>query len=57
MSARDNRLGLVGWDVRYLGYADTTQAPEEVRSMIERLVERRALDLGVDLPRLLSRRT
>jgi very-short-patch-repair endonuclease len=47
---RDNLLALQGWDVRYLGYADVTQTPRQVCTMVERLVERRAFDLGIDLP-------
>ena len=44
---RDARLGEVGWDVRYVGYARLTSSPEDVRRSIERQVLRRAGDLGV----------
>lgn len=43
---RDNLAGLEGWDVRYVGWADTS-TPRRVRRFIERLVERRAKDLGL----------
>jgi hypothetical protein len=54
---RDNRLALLGWDLRYLGFADTTQTPGQVRTMIEAVVARRALDLGIELAPLVARRT
>lgn len=47
---RDNRVAEQGWDIRYLGYADTSQTPRQVRRFIERTVARRAKDLGVTLP-------
>ena len=46
---RDNRLAEFGWDVRYVGWADTTDTPQAVRRYVERLVARRATDLGVPL--------
>ena len=47
---RDNRAAEAGWDLRYVGYEATTKTPRRVRAMIERIVARRALDLGVALP-------
>lgn len=46
---RDNRAAEAGWDLRYVGYADTVQTPSEVRRFVERLVARRAADLGIAL--------
>ena len=47
---RDNLVAEQGWDLRYVGYAETTQTPAQVRRFIERLVARRAADLGIVLP-------
>lgn len=44
---RDNRAALVGWDIRYLGYADATKTPQRIRRYIEQLVVRRRRDLGI----------
>lgn len=46
---RDNRVAELGWDLRYVGWADTKR-PAEFRRYIERLVARRASDLGIVLP-------
>ena len=48
---RDNAVALQGWELAYVGYDDANSSPRSVRVYIERLVERRALDLGVVLPR------
>ncbi len=47
---RDRRAAEQGYEIVYLGYAETTQTPGEVREQIERIVARRANDLGVALP-------
>ena len=47
---RDNRAAEAGWDIRYVGFADATRSPAQVRAYIERLVDRRARDLRIRLP-------
>jgi hypothetical protein len=48
---RDNRLTEVGWLTSYVGWADTS-APRTLCRSVERIVSRRALDLGLDLAEL-----
>lgn len=48
---RDNRLGEVGWQTSYVGWADKS-APARVCLSIERTVAARARDLRVDLTEL-----
>jgi len=47
---RENRLGELGWYVRYLTWRDATRSPAEAAAGIERFVRRRATDLGIALP-------
>ncbi len=42
---RENRLAAEGWDLCYVGYADVTRTPAQVRHHIEQLVVRRRGDL------------
>ena len=49
---RDNAVALQGWELAYVGYDDANSSPRSVRVYIERLVQRRDLDLGVVLPEL-----
>ncbi len=42
---RENRLAVEGWMLCYVGYADATRTPAQVRRHIEQLVSRRQLDL------------
>lgn len=46
---RDGRLAELGWEVCYVGHAEVTSRPHDVRRHVERVVARRAADLGVDL--------
>lgn len=48
---RDNEAALLGWELTYIGYGDATMTPKQVCHYIERLVQRRATDLGIALPR------
>ncbi|MDP2292657.1 MAG: hypothetical protein Q8M22_15835 [Actinomycetota bacterium] len=48
---RDNRAAEHGWYISYVGWADT-RTPASVRRSIERIVARRASDLGLDLREL-----
>jgi hypothetical protein len=48
---RDNLVAEQGWDLRYVGYWAATRTPAQVRGYVERLVAKRAHDLGVVLPR------
>jgi len=48
---RENRLAEEGWQTSYVGWADTS-SPAIVCRSIERIVARRAADLGVDLDAL-----
>jgi Transcriptional regulator, AbiEi antitoxin len=47
---RERLVVAEGWLVEYLGWFDVQQTPAAVCRYIERVVARRALDLGVDLP-------
>ena len=53
---RDNLLAVEGWHTAYVGWADTISSPTAVCSVIEGIVARRALDLGVDLALVRQRR-
>lgn len=46
---RDNLLAEVGWDTRYVGWADATSTPKQVCRLIERIALRRASDLGLTI--------
>jgi len=46
---RDIRASQQGWDITYLGFA-ATKAPALVCRDIEKIVERRAMDLGLEPP-------
>ncbi|MEO6122113.1 MAG: type IV toxin-antitoxin system AbiEi family antitoxin domain-containing protein [Ilumatobacteraceae bacterium] len=46
---RDLRASAEGWEVLYLGFA-ATRSPAQVRGMIERVVQRRMLDLQLSAP-------
>jgi very-short-patch-repair endonuclease len=48
---RDNAVALQGWELTYIGYDDAKRTPRQVCQYVERLVQRRALDLGIDLPK------
>ena len=54
---RDNRVAELGWDLRYVGWADTQTSPARFRAYVERLVARRAADFGIDLATGSVRRT
>lgn len=51
---RENELSAEGWLTSYVGWSDATASPTTVRRTIERIAERRAKDLGLDLPTLLN---
>lgn len=53
---RDNQLAIEGWHTSYVGWAQAA-TPVVVRRVIERIVERRAADLGVNLALLCGRRS
>lgn len=44
---RDIRASLAGWEVKYFGYQDVNEQPNQTRRTIERLVNQRARDLGL----------
>lgn len=46
---RDNRVAELGWMLRYVTWNDQARRPEQARAYFERLVARRAADLGVVL--------
>lgn len=52
---REHRMAIEGWHTSYIGWTATNAEPEVVRRTIERIVARRARDLGVDLTALVSR--
>ncbi len=47
---RDIRASLAGWDVKYFGYQDVSERPNQTRRTIEQLVNQRARDLGLTRP-------
>lgn len=47
---RDRAAAEVGWELQYFGFAETHQTPLDVCRSIERIVARRARDLGIVLP-------
>ncbi len=51
---RDNLLAVQGWETCYLGWMDTTSSAATTLRMVERIVARRAHDLGVDVRALLA---
>ena len=53
---RDNELATEGWHTTYVGWTDANSTPAAVRRTMERIVARRADDLGIDLRSLLNAR-
>lgn len=46
---RETLMAAAGWETLYVGWSEATQSPGSVRHLVEQVVARRALDLGVAL--------